>query len=94
MADSNDTEYPPEDTLGDQGLRGSALVLTDLPAALQLSTAEWHNRVSRVAYGIYLARGKLPGHEIEDWLAAERFLLSQFPPDELEDGDESDGKIT
>ncbi len=29
------------------------------------------------AYEIYLARGGAPGHEVEDWLQAERELRSQ-----------------
>jgi hypothetical protein len=94
MANSNEIEYPPEDTLGDQGLRGSPLVLAGASAPSQLSAAEWHKLVSRVAYGIYLSRGQSPGHEIEDWLAAERMLFSQFALDEAEDGDGFDGKIT
>ena len=30
-----------------------------------------HNEIRRRAYEIYLERGGLPGHELEDWLQAE-----------------------
>ena len=30
-----------------------------------------HERVSRAAYLRFVARGAEPGHELEDWLAAE-----------------------
>jgi len=31
-----------------------------------------HDEIGRRAYEIYLERGGLPGHELEDWLQAER----------------------
>jgi hypothetical protein len=31
-----------------------------------------HEEIRRRAYEIYLERGGLPGHELEDWLQAER----------------------
>jgi Protein of unknown function (DUF2934) len=33
--------------------------------------------IARRAYAIYEARGRTPGHEEEDWLAAERELLEE-----------------
>ena len=33
--------------------------------------------VARRAYEIYLARGAQPGHDLEDWLRAERELLEE-----------------
>lgn len=33
--------------------------------------------VARRAYALYEARGRTPGHEWEDWLAAERALLEE-----------------
>jgi hypothetical protein len=30
-----------------------------------------HSEIRRRAYEIYLERGRLPGHELEDWLQAE-----------------------
>ena len=39
------------------------------------------SEVERVAYEIYLEHGSLPGHEIEDWLAAEEIILSRLETD-------------
>ena len=36
-----------------------------------------HDEVRRRAYGIYLERGGLPGHELVDWLQAEREIESE-----------------
>lgn len=33
--------------------------------------------VERRAYEIYLQRGKLPGHEMDDWLQAEREVFER-----------------
>ena len=33
--------------------------------------------IARRAYALYEARGRTPGHEEEDWLAAERELLAE-----------------
>ena len=30
--------------------------------------------IARVAYELYLRRGKEPGHDLKDWFAAERLL--------------------
>ena len=35
--------------------------------------------IRRRAYGIYLERGADPGHELEDWLQAERELTGNQP---------------
>jgi len=34
--------------------------------------------VARVAYELYLRRGGEQGHDIEDWLVAERLLQEEF----------------
>jgi Protein of unknown function (DUF2934) len=36
-----------------------------------------HDEIRRRAYEIYLERGGLPGHELEDWLQAERGIESE-----------------
>jgi hypothetical protein len=36
-----------------------------------------HDEIGRRAYEIYLERGGLPGHELEDWLQAEREIESE-----------------
>ena len=33
--------------------------------------------IARRAYGLYLARGGQEGHDVEDWLQAEREILSR-----------------
>jgi thioredoxin-like negative regulator of GroEL len=33
-----------------------------------------HEEIALLAHQIYLARGRIPGHEVEDWLEAERQL--------------------
>jgi hypothetical protein len=38
-----------------------------------------HEEVQRLAYHIYLSRGGQEGHELEDWLQAERELRSKRP---------------
>ena len=39
------------------------------------------NEIQRVAYEIYLEHGSLPGHAIQDWLAAEEIILSRLESD-------------
>lgn len=48
----------------------------DVPAtAVALDAdAERVARIRKAAYGLYEARGKSDGHEVEDWLAAEAAL--------------------
>jgi Protein of unknown function (DUF2934) len=36
-----------------------------------------HDEIRRRAYEIYLERGGLPGHELRDWLQAEREIESE-----------------
>lgn len=37
--------------------------------------------VARRAYDLYLARGREPGHDLEDWLQAERELQGADTPE-------------
>ena len=49
------------------------------PAAKSITkpaTAPTHEEITRRAYEIYVARGMTPGNELEDWVQAERELLS------------------
>jgi hypothetical protein len=94
LANSNENEYPPEDTLGDQSLRRSEPDVKELWTLSPREGAEWYDRVSRLAYELYVRRGRHPGHDLDDWLAAERIVLSQVPYHRPEDGDGSDGKST
>jgi hypothetical protein len=36
-----------------------------------------NEEIARRAYEIYLARGAQPGHDLEDWLEAEKELLDE-----------------
>jgi DUF2934 family protein len=38
-----------------------------------------HEEIQRLAYHIYLSRGGQEGHDLEDWLQAERELKSKRP---------------
>jgi len=38
------------------------------------ASAPTHDEIALLAHKIYLARGRIPGHEVEDWLEAERQL--------------------
>jgi hypothetical protein len=39
-------------------------------------TAITEHEIARRAYNLYLARGREPGHQLDDWLQAERELRS------------------
>lgn len=49
---------------------------------LRESTNAVHDEIRQRAYYLFLQKGCRKGHELEDWLAAERELLC-FPPSEL-----------
>jgi hypothetical protein len=36
------------------------------------------NEIARLAYEFYEERGRVDGHDLEDWLAAERELVRHF----------------
>jgi len=42
--------------------------------------------IGRRAYEIYLARGAQPGHDLEDWLQAEKELLDEIRRGEVPGG--------
>ena len=41
-------------------------------------------RITQRAHEIYLQRGGEPGHELDDWLQAEREILGESPKDRAE----------
>ena len=43
---------------------------TDMPAQVR-------QRVAELAYQLYEERGRQPGHELDDWLEAERRVLGR-----------------
>jgi hypothetical protein len=48
------------------------------PPHLALSDEELYERVSRKAYELYQQRGEEPGHDIEDWITAERLVHEEL----------------
>jgi hypothetical protein len=42
--------------------------------------ANIQERVAELAYELYLARGNEDGHDLDDWLEAERFLQQRDNP--------------
>ena len=88
----SELEYPPEDTLGDQWRRGSTGEWQELLADSALAEIAFHDRVSRLAYQFYLRRGQVPGHDLDDWFAAERIVLSRLAHTKNHHGDQCNGK--
>lgn len=51
------------------------------PDAPQLSPCDdLHGRIAKRAYELYTVRGYHHGSALDDWLEAEREILSQMPP--------------
>jgi hypothetical protein len=48
------------------------------PPRFALTDEELYERVSRKAYELYQQRGEEPGHDIEDWLTAERLVHEEL----------------
>jgi Protein of unknown function (DUF2934) len=48
------------------------------PPRLTISDEELYERVARKAYELYQQRGEEPGHELEDWLTAERLVHEEL----------------
>jgi len=44
----------------------------------QISPEQLNERIRRVAQGLYEKRGRVPGHELEDWLEAEKQVKKEF----------------
>ena len=47
---------------------------------LPLESPPRHEEIRRRAYEIYLRRGNEPGHELDDWLQAEREIEASLSP--------------
>jgi DUF2934 family protein len=93
MRDNNgELEYPPEDTLGDQWRRGATGEWQKRLADSSRAGASFHDRISCLAYQFYLRRGKVPGHDLDDWFAAERIVLSRLAYKKNPPGDQFNGK--
>ncbi len=48
-------------------------------ASSESAASQAYDIVARHAYDLYLARGCAPGHDVEDWLQAERELQAARP---------------
>lgn len=46
-----------------------------------------HEEISKVAYELYLKRGCVHGHDLDDWLEAERIVLARHAGQEVEEPD-------
>lgn len=92
MRENSEFEYPPEDTLGDQWRRCATSESQELIAESSWAGVSFRDRVSRLAYQIYLRRGKVPGHDLDDWFAAERILLSRLAHTRKRTGDQFNGE--
>ena len=92
MANANEIDYPPEATLGDQRLRRAAGKIRYEPPFASPSTVELRREIARLAYELYLRHGRLPGHDVEDWLTAEALVYSRLASGEEPDGDYTDGE--
>ena len=87
-----ENEYPPEATVGDQWQRGEPGQFKHARDIFSRSPTELHKRIAQVAYQLYLCRGKAHGHDLDDWLAAERAIRNRFTEIRQELGDEAYGK--
>ena len=52
-----------------------------------------HQKISACAYELFLKRGEAQGHDLEDWLEAERIVLTEGRPHE-KDQPKASGSIT
>jgi DUF2934 family protein len=50
-------------------------------AAPSFSTVEFYARVARRAYDLFERRGRKEGHDVEDWLEAERLVKDEMLQD-------------
>jgi hypothetical protein len=90
--DNNELEYPPEDTLGDQWRRSATGEWQESLNDSSLAAAALRDRVCRLAYQLYLRRGKVPGHDVDDWFAAERIVFSRLAHTRNSPGDQFNGQ--
>ena len=48
-----------------------------------MSAEERYQRIAHTAYDMYLQRGEVHGHDLDDWLAAERLVDEDGPQSSL-----------
>ena len=94
MAITNEIDYPPEATVGDQRLRGLWDEKRFELAPASPSTNELRREIARLAYELYLRRGRVNGRDLEDWLKAEAIVASRVAQREKPAGDHGNGEET
>jgi predicted transcriptional regulator len=63
----------------EQGLRSMhAGSPTTIPEPLTITDEELYERVARKAYELYRQRGEIAGHDLNDWLTAERLVRAEL----------------
>ncbi len=45
---------------------------------------ELHDRIAEKAYQLYEKRGRMHGHDVEDWIEAERLVVGKTPKPSIE----------
>ena len=78
MVNAQEFDYPAEATIGDQWARCPTQQHDKTLGRSRISDVELHRRIARVAYQLYLRRGKRHGHHVEDWVGAEALVRSFF----------------
>ena len=61
-----------DETMADNSLNPKPKNLSHRPETTRFSDAYTPDRIRRRAYELFEARGRLSGHELDDWLEAER----------------------
>jgi hypothetical protein len=51
---------------------------TAVPYPLHITDEELYQRVARKAYELYQQRGEIAGHDLNDWLTAERLVRAEL----------------
>lgn len=75
-------EYLPESTVGDQPFRRAEVsrepVLAGFPVKPRGAEHAIHQRIAEKAHELYERRGQAHGHDLDDWLEAERLISKEM----------------
>jgi hypothetical protein len=55
-----------------------ALAPSDLGKNIDRRLHPTHDEIAQLAYSLYESRGRQEGHQVEDWLSAERKLVHHY----------------
>lgn len=61
-----------------------------VPACASYTSSEYHRMIAQAAYYLAEHRGLQSGHEVEDWLAAEREINKALGIEEVRNGEPSE----